>query len=232
MQPDTEDYVAVRPTELPNGFKVYLNGKNVKSYSAEQVPAFERNKIYDLGTLTVPTSAVEIKTVTFDFSDATIMTEWHTAKAPAGAVASDILKPTCVVDGVSYEFISANPLGATTIGFPYYNGAAVFVPKYRFVGLPALDGYCLSAVTITNGSSGANNSRAIGITTCLAQQTGTGESGQNFVVGGETKPFTGAKGTSVTFNLHETEAGTVYYIRNATVDTAISSLALTYAKAE
>ena len=232
LVPDTEYYVAVRPTELPRGFSVILNGKTVKSYSAEQVPAFERNKIYDLGTLTMPTSAAETKTVTFDFSDASVMSGWHTAKAPEGAVASDILKPTCVVDGVTYEFISANPIGATTIGFPYCNGAAVFVPKYRFVGLPAIEGYCLTSVTITNGSSGANGKRAIGITTCVAAQEGTGENGQTFAGGGETKPFTGTTGTSVTFNLSGTDAGTVYYIRNATVDTAISGLVLTYTEAE
>lgn len=226
LEPDTEYYVAVSPAELPEGFEVYLNGASVKSFTAEQVSAFERNKIYDLGT--VPVSTAETKTLTFDFSIADSMTGWHTSKAPENAVITDLLRVPYVIGNVSYEFICANPLEATTTSFPYYNGSAVFVNKYRFLGLPAIAGFSLSAVTITNGSSAANDNRAIGVTSCLAKQDGTGENGQNFVAGGETKPFTGAKGTSVTFNLSGTEAGTVYYIRNATVDTAISGITLTY----
>ena len=74
LEPDTEYYVVVSPAELSEGFEVYLNGKSVKSFTAEQVPAFERNKIYDLGTLTVPVSTAETKTLTFDFSIADSMT--------------------------------------------------------------------------------------------------------------------------------------------------------------
>lgn len=228
LEPDTEYYVVVSPAELSEGFEVYLNGKSVKSFTAEQVPAFERNKIYDLGTLTVPVSTAETKTLTFDFSIADSMTGWHTLKAPENAATTDLLRVPYVIGNVSYEFICANPSEANSTSFPYYTGSAVFVNKYRFLGLPAIEDFSLSAVTITNGSSAANSSRAIGVTSCLAKQDGTGENGQNFVAGGETKPFTGAKGTSVTFNLSRTEAGTVYYIRNATIDTAISSITLTY----
>lgn len=231
LVPDTEYYVAVRPTELPIGFSVILNGKTVKSYSAEQVPAFERNKIYDLGTLTVPANTADTKTLTFDFTVAASMAEWPTVQAPEGVAASDLVKVPYVIDGVSYEFICANPLEASA-SFPYFNGSALYLNKYRFLGLPAIDGYCLSSVAVTNGSSKANGSRAIGITSCLAKQVGTGEDGQVFVPGGETKPLTGATGTSVTFNLSATEAGVVYYIRNATVATAISDITLTYTKAE
>ncbi len=231
LTPGTEYYVAVRPTDLPNGFKVYLNGKVVKSYTADQVPAFERSKIYDLGTLTVPAATAETKTLTFDFTVAASMAEWPTVQAPEGVAASDLVKVPYVIDGVSYEFICANPLEATA-SFPYFNGSALYLNKYRFLGLPAIDGYCLSSVAVTNGSSKANGSRAIGITSCLAKQVGTGEDGQVFASGGETKPFTGATGTSVTFNLSATEAGVVYYIRNATVATAISDITLIYTKAE
>lgn len=231
LTPGTEYYVAVRPTDLPNGFKVYLNGKVVKSYTADQVPAFERSKIYDLGTLTVPAATAETKTLEFDFTVAASMAEWPTVQAPEGVAASDLVKVPYVIDGVSYEFICANPLEATA-SFPYFNGSALYLNKYRFLGLPAIDGYCLSSVAVTNGSSKANGSRAIGITSCLAKQVGSGEDGQVFVPGGETKPLTGATGTSVTFNLSATEAGVVYYIRNATVATAISDITLTYTKAE
>lgn len=231
LTPGTEYYVAVRPTDLPNGFKVYLNGKVVKSYTADQVPAFERSKIYDLGTLTVPAATADTKTLTFDFTVAASMAEWPTVQAPEGVAASDLVKVPYVIDGVSYEFICANPLEASA-SFPYFNGSALYLNKYRFLGLPAIDGYCLSSVAVTNGSSKANGSRAIGITSCLAKQVGTGEDGQVFVPGGETKPLTGATGTSVTFNLSATEAGVVYYIRNATVATAISDITLTYTKAE
>ena len=231
LVPDTEYYVAVRPTELPRGFSVILNGKTVKSYSAEQVPAFERNKIYDLGTLTVPAATAETKTLTFDFTVAASMAEWPTVQAPEGVAASDLVKVPYVIDGVSYEFICANPLEASA-SFPYFNGSALYLNKYRFLGLPAIDGYCLSSVAVTNGSGKANGSRAIGITSCLAKQVGTGEDGQVFASGGETKPLTGATGTSVTFNLSATQAGVVYYIRNATVATAISDVTLTYTKAE
>ena len=231
LAPGTEYYVAVRPTDLPNGFMVYINGKVVKSYTAEQVLAFERSKIYDLGTLTVPAATEETKILNFDFTDAASMAEWPTVQAPEGVAASDLVKVPYVIDGVSYEFICANPLEAKA-SFPYFNGIALYLNKYRFLGLPAIDGYCLSSVAVTNGSNSANGSRAIGITSCLAKQVGTGEDGQVFASGGETKPFTGATGTSVTFNLSATEAGAVYYIRNATVATAISDITLTYTKAE
>ena len=231
LTPGTEYYVAVRPTDLPNGFKVYLNGKVVKSYTADQVPAFERSKIYDLGTLTVPAASAETKTLDFDFTIAANMTGWHTSKTPEGAEASDLLKVPYAIDGVTYEFICANPLEAT-IGFPYYNGSALFMGKYRFLGLPVIEGYCLTSVTVVNGSSKANGSRAVGVTTVLAKQVGSTEDGQVFVAGGETKPLSGAAGTSVSFNLSGTEAGTMYYLRNATVDTAISDITLIYTKAE
>ena len=227
LKPDTEYYVVVRPTELPNGFEVCLAGKNVKSYSSEQVPAFERNKIYNLGILEVP----ERKILTFDFTVAASMAEWPTVQAPVGVEASDLVKVPYVIDGVSYEFICANPLEANA-SFPYFNGSALYLNKYRFLGLPAIDGYCLSSVAVTNGSSKANGSRAIGITSCLAKQVGSSADGQVFVPGGETKLLPGETGTSVTFNLSATEAGVVYYIRNATVATAISDITLTYTKAE
>ena len=231
LAPGTEYYVAVRPTDLPNGFMVYINGKVVKSYTAEQVPAFERSKIYDLGTLTVPAPSVETKTLDFDFTIAANMTGWHTSKTPGGAEASDLLKVPYAIDGVTYEFICANPLEAT-MGFPYYNGTAVFIGKYRFLGLPVIEGYCLTSVTVVNGSSKANGSRAVGVTTTLAKQDGSTENGQEFVAGGETKPLSGDAGTSVSFNLSGTKAGTMYYLRNATIDTIISSMRLIYTEAE
>jgi hypothetical protein len=231
LTPGTEYYVAVRPTDLPNGFKVYLNGKVVKSYTADQVPAFERSKIYDLGTLTVPAATAETKTLDFDFTIAANMTGWHTSRTPEGAEASDLLKVPYAIDGVTYEFTCANPLEAS-MSFPYYNGTSLFMGKYRFFGLPVIEGYCLTSVTVVNGSSKANGSRAVGVTKVLAKQVGSTEDGQVFVAGGETKPLSGATGTSVSFNLSGTEAGTMYYLRNATVETAISSMSLIYTKAE
>ena len=53
----TDYYVAVRPTTLTSELRVYLNGNLVKTINNSQLAALQRNKVYNLGTLSSGTPA-------------------------------------------------------------------------------------------------------------------------------------------------------------------------------
>ena len=63
----TDYYVAVAPVELTSDLKIYLNGNLVKAINSSSLAALQRNKIYNLGTLTTPATPAE-KVLRFDFS--------------------------------------------------------------------------------------------------------------------------------------------------------------------
>ena len=212
LMPDTEYYVAVRPTELPNGFEVYLGGQNVKSYSAEQVPAFERNKIYDLGTLTVPA-----KILTFDFTDATAMTAWPTQLDLTDKETSYQMPCPYEINGVSYIFISAQPTGATGRKWPFFKEETgnnrVVIPNQRFLGLPVVEDYKLTEISFVVVSG---NTSAFAIYDGVDCST-------------VCKTKNGTKGTHTFNGFSDAEQ---YWLKVGSKDTAISKITLTYTPKE
>ena len=167
------------------------------------------------------------KTLTFDMTDATAMAEWNTSAVPEGAESNPPISSYYTLDGQKYEFLLANPLEAS-VSFPYYNGTALFIKKYRYVGFPAIEGYKLTTAVVTDASGSEKESRGLGITSEIAAQVSNTNEGQVFISGGEhiNVPSNG----DYTFNLTETEAGKVYYLRAAREDILISKIVLTYTK--
>ena len=214
---ETDYYVAVRPDDLKNGFKVYLNRVLVKSISAEQLGSFERNKIYDLGTLSLPK---DTKTLSFDFNS--LLKDWPTEDTYKTGTQNVNLSCTYKLEEVDYTFILANPIDPTNVKYPYCTGNTLFLCKYRYLGLPIIEGYTLTGVTFTNASTGANTSRALGISSTIA----SGENEPEFVKGGELQYVSNASGPW-SFYLNGTSAGLQYYLW-CTIDTPISNITLTY----
>ena len=167
------------------------------------------------------------KTLTFDMTDATAMAEWNTSAVPEGAESNPPISSYYTLDGQKYEFLLANPLEAS-VSFPYYNGTALFIKKYRYVGFPAIEGYKLTTAVVTDASGSEKESRGLGITSEIAAQVSNTNDGQVFVSGGEhiSVPSNG----EYTFDLTGTEAGKVYYLRAAREDILISKIVLTYDK--
>lgn len=223
LTPGEDYYVAVRPADLPEGFEIYLNGILVKKFPSETLSGFQRNKIYNLGTLAVPEPAVT-KTLSFDFSSNP--NGWPESGAPTGLEASDIQKVYYPLNGVYYEFLLANPLNAS-ISFPYYKtSSGLYLSNYRYLGLPALRGYKLTSVIFTNASESQSTSRKLGVASTLGISSGEPE----YVAGGEALVASEAK--SYDFDLFGTRTNTVYYLHSHGKPTVISNVTLTYTRTD
>lgn len=213
-------YVAVRPTTLADGFSISLNEVPVKEFSAADVPAFERNKIYDLGTLTVPTGAAKIFTLDFDFTDAAAMAAWPTVQDLTTLGKDVTYQMPCpyTIDGVQYTFISSQPKGVTTKSWPYFveeeGNNRVVIPNQRYLGLPVIDGYNLTRVSFTVVSG--NNSAYV-----VSDEIASGSDAPHSV-GGATQ--SGKQGT-YTFDL---ECAEQCWIKVGKAAAAISKMSLTY----
>lgn len=215
-----EYYVAVRPDKLNEGFKVYLNNVLVKSYTQDQVGEFERNKIYDLGTLTMPGATNETKTLSFDFNS--LLEGWPTSQSTTTAGnKNENLECTYNLEGVNYTFILANPIDAD-VKYPYCTDNSLFHRKYRYLGLPIIEGYTLTGVTFTNASTGAKTSRALGISSTIA----SGSNEPEFVAGGQLQYVSNNPGPWI-YDLEGTSPESQYYLW-CTEDTLISNITLTY----
>ena len=213
-------YVAVRPTTLADGFSISLNEVPVKEFSAADVPAFERNKIYDLGTLTIPSEALKILTLNFDFTDAAAMATWPTVEDLTTLGKDVTYQMSCpyTLDGVQYTFISSQPKDVTTKKWPYFveesGNNRVVIPNQRYLGLPVIDGYNLTRVsfTVVSGSESAY---------VVSDEVASGSGAPNSV-GGDTQ--SGKQGT-YTFDL---ECAEQCWIKVGKAAAAISNMTLTY----
>ena len=217
LSPATDYYVAVRPTDLSDGFEFYLSGVLIKKYEIEK---FERNKIYDLGTLKIPEGVVveNTKKLVFGFQNAPAsagLDSWLKTNAPADIDKSAQVACTYVLDGEKYEFILTNPLEASK-NFPYFNTNRLTIPTQRYVGLPVVEGYKLTEVSFLAHTVGTK----IGIATEVATSTND----PTFVEGGTAQKVD-------YFNLTNTAADTRYWIK-AYGAYALYSLTLTYTEAE
>ena len=221
----TDYYVAVSPCTLTDGLKVILNGSVVKTISSTDLPALQRNKIYNLGTLTLPQK--ETKTLNFDFSG-TPLTGWPTTDnwqdGPGNL--------TCVypLDGVDYNFILTDCGNASKarVSWTQDKGGLVLWATWRYVGLPALEGYKL--IQVTGSLCLANNSkRKAGIAKSVVADNTAGQN--EFVSGGDPIGWT-TNGAVYSYNLENTEANTVYYLTCTNTSIGTSYLKLVYEKVD
>lgn len=227
----TDYYVAVRPTTLTSVFKVYLNGKLVKSLPVAKLAEFARNKIYNLGTLSVPSSPVE-KILDFNFN-ITPQEGWPTS-ANSETRADGGMTCTYVLGGSNYDFVLADPKSASgsniywsTNATASYGYRIVFASEKRYMGLPAISGYKLTHITCVStqlNDGAASTTPKMGVVTGIVTANETPE----YVTGGDAKTW--AKGNnhnSYDYSLSGTSDNTMYYLY-AAVKGAIRSVSLTY----
>ena len=228
LTPGTDYYVAVRPTTLTNGFKVYINGYLAASYTSSQVAAFVRSKIYNISTPLTKTGATELL-LDFDVTEFANMTDIPTAGTmPDGKDMTYVWEWTYRLYGTDYGFASMNPTDGNIkyASFPYYNSTeeAIAMANSRFIGLPSIENYKLTAVTV-NIKKAQNTQWGPGITsTTVVSPTA--------VEGGE-KALTEKATLTKTFTLSGTAANTRYWLWNGGDSSSkgsiwINSLILTY----
>ena len=222
----TDYYVAIRPLTLTSDLKIFLNGDLVKSINSSQLAAVQRNKIYNLGTLTTPAKPLE-KVLKFDFSGAA-KDGWPTADK--WKTAPGELNCTYPLYGTDYNFFLTDCGNASQarVAWVSASGGLILYTTWRYVGLPAIAGYKLVKVS-GNMCLSTNSKRKAAIVKGVAADNtlGTIADLHEFVTGGESTGWTN-KGTTYTFNLSGTEGNTVYYFLCTNTSVGVSDFTLTY----
>lgn len=224
LSTDTDYYVAVRPLTLTSDLKIFLNGKLVKSINASKLASLQRNRIYNLGTLSTPAAPARL-VLPFDFSG-TALSGWPTAdkwKTSAGE-----LDCTYPLYGTDYHFFLTDCGNASQARVAWVANGLVLYSTWRYVGLPAIAGYKLVKVKGTM-SLGTNAKRKAAIVKNVAADNtaGTIADLHEFVTGGESTGWTD-NGKVYTFNLSGTEPNTMYYFLCTNTSVGVSDLTLTY----
>ena len=178
---------------------------------------------------TDPTPDPNAISLTFDFTGAPLE-GWPTA-AKYTHVEGGI---ECIypLNGVNYVFVPAD-CGTASAGQAFWQppvegGAAgyfSFNAQYRYLGLPAIEGYTLFKVVCNNVKLSTVTPR-MGITT-LINSTAAHPANEAYVAGGELQSWDANGGGTYTYTLSGTAANTRYYIY-AYAKGAVSTLELTY----
>lgn len=217
LVPGTDYYVAVRPTSIEDGFSVSLNGELVRTYDIREL---KRNTIYNLGVLSLPEkedTPEDVKKLTFDFTE-----------CPAGWPTTD--KRTddnqtpyvYTLDGVDYGFLCTDCTDATSYRTFWNSGGYVVLNATgRYLGLPVIDGYKLTSVSLKHATSA--KTRKVGIASEVVKSSST----PAFAEGGTLRSETFAVGADIVFNLSGTSADTRYYVYTGS-GIGFSSITLTY----
>lgn len=224
LTPDTDYYVAVRPTDLGSGFKIYLNGCLVKSYTAVQVASFARSKIYNAGTLSIPAEPAE-KLLHFDFSGAALP-GWPTSDNWQDGPGN--LDCTYPLYATNYTFVATDCGNASKarVAWVSASGGLILYTTWRYLGLPAIPGYKL--IKVTGSLCLTSKDRRAGIaTSVVADNT---QDVNEFVSGGDPIAWS-TKGQVYSYDLSGTAANTVYYLTCTKTSIGTSYLDLVYEKA-
>ena len=222
----TDYYVAIAPATLTSDLKIYLNGNLVKSINTSSLPAIQRNKIYNLGTLTTPSTPAE-KVLKFDFSGEPLP-GWPTSDNWQDGPGN--LNCTYPLYGTNYNFFLTDCGNGSKarVAWVTSKGGLTLHATWRYVGLPAISGYKL--VTVSGKMCLATNSKrkaAIVKNVAADNTAGTITELHQFVTGGESTSWS-TNGTTYTFNLSGTEANTMYYFLCTNTSVGVSDLTLTY----
>lgn len=223
----TDYYVAVAPAALTSDLKVYLNGNLVKVINSSKLAALERNKIYNLGTLSTPSTPAE-KVLKFDFSGAALP-GWPTVDNWQDGPGN--LNCTYPLDGTDYTFFLTDCGNASKarVAWVEDKGGLILYAAWRYVGLPAIAGYKLAKVSGKMCLATNSKRKAAIVKNVVADNSLEGGIAglHEFVSGGESTAWTN-NGTTYTFNLSGTEANTMYYFLCTSTSVGVSDLTLTY----
>ena len=135
---------------------------------------------------------------------------------------------TYTLNGTDYTFLFAAATDATALKVYWNtNGYMGVMASHRYWGMPAIEGYKLVQASYVHATT--TKARAAGIVDKVYSSKET----KVFVKGGETTE-TGwsTLGETITYNLEETVANTVYYLVCTKTGIGISSATLTYEAVE
>ena len=164
--------------------------------------------------------------LTFDFT-CTPFEGWPTAKHDHIDGGTPCVYP---LDGKDYTFMLADCNGASACqAFWSPEGFFALNAQYRYLGLPAIEGYYLFRVTVTNAKL-ATNTPKIGVTKVITA-TAAHPVDADFVAGGEYQSWAADGGGTYTYTLTDTVVNTIYYLYAHTKG-GIATLELTYAPAK
>ena len=224
----TDYYVSIRPTTLTSDLKIYLNGNLVKVINKSQFPEIKRNKIYNLGTLTIPATPSE-KRLSFDFTG-TPKDGWPTAKDASTTNAAGGLPCVYHLYDYDYVFTLADCTGASGRRIYWsitntYGHRIVFENAERYFGFPAIDGYKLVHVRCESSAlSDLTTAPQMGITSNVVKTKVT----PTYVSGGELQTWAaGNNHECYDYELSGTANNTVYYLF-AKIKGAFRKVTLTY----
>lgn len=145
------------------------------------------------------------KVLSFDFTSKTNISEWPTVD-PSTAVGNKAYS----LGGDSYTF----DLGAHV----YFNSSYLFLKSTTYLGLPAIDGWKLSKIVISN-TSGCSTKTKVSV---YKEKTYN-----NLITGGNEQTFS-KQGSTYTYALSDTEVNTSYYLKIADKNCQINNIELTY----
>ena len=156
----------------------------------------------------------------FDFTSASKMSDWPQTLAASDNPADTFTCPY-VIDGMTYNFISAQPTGATGKQWPYFNSdeKALVFPKSRYLGLPSVPGRKLVKVEFTLLAS--TEAKYV-----IGTEITSDSEDPGIVKGGEEQ--SDPEKTEFSFELSETAVNTQYWIRCKSKAPRVTSMTLTY----
>ncbi len=160
------------------------------------------------------------KRLTFDFS--TCPAGWPTTDKREHVLGG--VKCNYNLDGTNYEFVLADATDATSDRVYWNkNGYLIWASFYRYLGLPAIEGYKLTKIECLHATS-TKEGRKMGVATAIVEAD---ESKVSYTPGGDPIEFSN-NGETYTFNLSDTESNTVYYLYCSALGVGVSELTLTY----
>lgn len=181
---------------------------------------------------TDPTPDPNALVLAFDFTGEP-QAGWPTAKRDEGHNPGVGTESTYTLDGKNYVFVLAD-CGTAKASQVFWQppvddkpGYFAINAQYRYLGLPALEGYALVKVECHNVQLGTTTAAAkMGITS-LISQTAAHPAADAYVSGGALQDWSTEWGKTYTYNLSGTTANTRYYIYGYAKG-AIDILTLTY----
>lgn len=233
-------YVWILPGEYAGGITLTMISPTQMTAAKVGTSALSagRNQIIDLGSvggIEWKARETEKKALHFDFTGEA-QEGWPTAdkwkdiaKGDPNPCPGD---STCIykLDGEDYAFILTDCGNATQarVCWDSGKGGLIWYAGWRYLGLPAIEGYRLIKVTGKLCLS-SNSKRKAGITVNVVENNTTGTN--TFVSGGEEIAWA-TKDAEYSYNLEGTEANTVYYLACTATSIGTYYLDLVYEKVE